>query len=151
MESNLDQAEIVNKIRCRKYKSLLWTTKENNLRYRHKYRNKHLEQIKVPFTVAAELKFRRSVIGVFLESFNHQQNQNSYLNINKLDIIKWNIKQYSPVEHQLYEEKNDLADNFFNLIEVAVKELDCITWEYVYNNLNNLRINQYHVIFNVIF
>lgn len=95
----------------------------------------------VEFSVAADVKFRRSVFGTYMESFNAQQNQDKFLNENKLGMTKWDLETYEISDRISYAVRNDVTDQMLAILEEAVKEKDVIDWEFLYDRMRTLRIS----------
>ncbi|KAF5300344.1 hypothetical protein FQA39_LY11201 [Lamprigera yunnana] len=74
-------------IPVKKYEKVTWNDNEIILRAKKKI----IENYEVPISAALEVKFKRSVFGTFLDSFNSQQTQTRLLNLNKLSIVNWEI------------------------------------------------------------
>lgn len=142
--------DLMDEIRMKRIENLNLTHKEKLFKNKYKFRSKSLHGIDVPLSAALEIRFRRSVFGTFMESFNYQQEQDNYLNNNKGDILQWNMKSFSETEKANFEELSNISDNFFSLFWKAIEKCDCINWNYFYDNLNTLRLPNHHVNLNSI-
>lgn len=140
-----EEIEVKKKIRDEKINGLNWTPEEKLFRQKPKFRSKTLKGYEVSISKAILIKFKRSCFGTYLDSFNCNQHQDKFLNDNKLNITKWNMKDFTSVEMNMFNENNNASDNLFSLLIKAVKETDCITWSFLYNHLCTLRIMDFHV------
>ncbi|KAK4879883.1 hypothetical protein RN001_008029 [Aquatica leii] len=124
-----------------KYQCLMWTDEEKIFRKRKKI----LKDYQVPVSAAIELKFKRSVFGIYLNSLNKHQIQSRDLNATKLDITNWEISSFTHVQERLFKQDNDISYNLYNLLVRAVKEQDCIDWEFLYDHVQDLHIYDFHM------
>lgn len=126
---------------------------EDELIFRNRYGR--LKDCNIEFSLAADVKFRRSVFGVYMKCFNEQQNQDKFLNENKLGITKWDLQTCETSEKISYEAKNDVTDQMLAILEEAVKRCDVINWSFFFKRLKTLRISNcgvsLHVYFIVLF
>ncbi|KAF2887973.1 hypothetical protein ILUMI_18200 [Ignelater luminosus] len=145
MIESADEIEAKKKIRNETINNLNWTPQEKLFRQKPKFRSKTLKGYQVPISKAILIKFKRSCFGTYLDSFNCKQHQDKFLNDNKLNITKWDIKNFTSVEMNIFNENNNASDNLFSLLIKAVKETDCITWSFLYSHLCTLRMVDFHI------
>ncbi|XP_031342279.1 uncharacterized protein LOC116170191 [Photinus pyralis] len=123
------------------YRTMKWSGDERT--FRNRMKSKPLDERS--FTMAMKLKFRGSVFGSYLESFNFQQQQSRELNVNKLGITLWDVRNFDVFEQQIYRSKNNLTDDLLPLLLKAVKEKECIDWDYLYDNIATLRMADFQI------
>lgn len=132
-------------IRAQKYASIVWSPKEQLFRTHFESNNRISNQL-ISFSAALEIKLKMSVFGTYLEAFNRRQIQDKDFNDNKLGVTNWNIKEYNQLDLEKFHDNNDLFDECFSMLKLAVKEVEVIDWEFLYQRVINLRLNSCHVI-----
>lgn len=128
-----------------KYDLVVWTPHEKLFRDRITLRNKVLAEIAVPFTIALQVKLRRSVFGTYLDDFNENQCQNEFLNTNKLSIMDGIIRDFKPQQEETFDYNNNFFDDTVRYLNNAVTETKQIDCSYLYQNAQYLRLDDYHV------
>lgn len=131
------------RIRTEIRENLAWTSAETVSKDRPKYRNKFLAENTVPFSLALLVKLKRSCFGTFLASFNQQQN--AFLNENKLGIYQWIMKEATPAQEEILKKDNNLTDDLEGLLVQGVETRDVLDLNYLFESLVSLRLSNYHV------
>jgi hypothetical protein len=134
-----------------KYDLLVWTPHEKLFRNRVTFRNKVLAEIAVPFTIALQVKLRRSVFGTYLDDFNENQWQNEFLNANKLTITDTIIQDFNRRQLNVFDYNNNLFDEVMKFLNNTVTETEKIDCSFLYQRATHLRLDDYHVSFCVSF
>ncbi|XP_063914196.1 leucine-rich repeat-containing protein 43-like [Zophobas morio] len=129
-----------------KYDLLVWTEHEKLFRERAAFRNKILAEILVPFTIALQVKLRRSLLGTYLEHMNENQWQNEFLNMNKLAVTDTVMENFSSKQWKKFEYNNNyLLDEVMDVLKRTVTESGKVDCRFIYERATFLRLDDYHI------
>lgn len=128
-----------------KYNSLKWVSEERVLQFTRNYREKMFKRYKFSLTSALFLKYRKSVLGTYLDMFNLAQTQDRGLNENKLGITKWDIQRYSEKKLKLLESRNDIFDDYMRVLNDAVSDCDIIDLDYIKDITTRIELTSIYV------
>lgn len=124
-----------------------WSSQEQ-LGYACKQIKSPSNEVEVNFQQAVRKVFLKSVFGTYLRFFNSQQTHSKFVNDNKYGITKWDVKRLTDSEMKEFVKANDfITDDICGLLTDAVKNEECIDWEYLYGKLETLRIIDTNVSF----
>lgn len=141
---NVIQKENV-KSRLEKYDEIVWTFHESSFRNRWKRRKVFLANNSITLTMALLVKLRKSNIGIFLEHFNKQQVQNTFVNSNKYDIMMYDYKDITKEQQDMLNINDNVTNEFMKLILYGATNANVIDWEFLYSNFNILRLSNLYV------
>nr|XP_015835229.1 PREDICTED: uncharacterized protein LOC103312973 [Tribolium castaneum] len=144
MISEIENEEI-RAIPQEKYNLVVWTPHEKLFRNRVTLRNTVLSEIAVPFTIALQVKLRRSVFGTYLDDFNENQCQNEFLNTNKLSIMESVMRDFNSRQENLFDYNNNLFDHVIRYLNNTVTETKQIDCDFLYEHATHLRMDDYHI------
>lgn len=142
--TNINQNEHIQS-RLNKYEEITWTLNESSFRNRSKYRKDFLRINPITLTMALIVKLKKSDIGIFLEHFNKQQLQDTYLNTNKYDITMYNYKFITKDERDILNLNNNVTNEFMNMILHGVNYTNLIDWNFLYKNFYIIRLSNLYV------
>lgn len=128
-----------------KYNSLKWVPEEKVLQFTRNYRENVFDRYKFSLTAALFLKYKKSVLGTYLDIFNLAQKQDKPLNENKLSITKWDIQRYSENKLKLQESRNDIFDDYMKVLNDAVSDCDIIDLDYIKDITTRIELTSIYV------
>lgn len=128
-----------------KYASLKWSSEERVFQHTRKYREKVFSRYEFSLTSALLLKYRKSVLGTFLDVFNLPQKQDKDLNENKLGITKWDIRRYSERKLKLFHSRNDIFDDYMKVLDEAVRECEVIDLDHIKDITTRIELTSIYV------
>lgn len=137
--------DLIEAKRRKKYETNRWSYKEHILRLMSEKRDPFLTEHAVTFKIALLVLLRRTMFGTFLKCFNRQQTQDHFLNRLKMDVLNFDLKRFSAGESRKFFERNlPIEGGYLKLVE-AVSKCDVIDLDFLYENLETLRLSNVYV------
>lgn len=122
-----------------------WSSEERVFQHTRKYREKVFPRYTFTLTSALLLKYKKSVLGGYLDIFNRPQKQDKDLNENKLGITKWDIQRCSKRQLKFLQSKNDIFDDYMKVLNDAVSDCEIIDLDYIKGITTRIELTSIYV------
>ncbi|VEN64649.1 unnamed protein product [Callosobruchus maculatus] len=128
-----------------KFEQMKWSNEEEVIRINRNRREDWYSKYELNFSEGFDMTLRKTVFGEYVDTFNWQQEQDSYLNENKLLITNYQMKHFTSKEKEKFEKNNMLFDDSLDLLIDTINKREIVEDGWLKRSLEGVRLLNFYV------
>ncbi|KAJ8917440.1 hypothetical protein NQ315_005487 [Exocentrus adspersus] len=114
-----------------RYDNLAWSSEEKSYRQSRRYREDVSSKYTLLATSSLLLKYKKSILGNYLDVFNEQQKQDKDLNENKFGITLWELQRCNEKDAKAFQKRNSMFGDGVEVLRSAIRECEVVNLKYL--------------------